>query len=423
MRILVVSTLYPPFAIGGYELECAAVAEYLAERHDVLVLTSAAPRTGGRHPNPGAQPSGAARVSQIRRDLALLTPDERGALRAPFASLRAVRAARRALDWNPDLIYAWNGASIPQATLRVLADSGVPLAFRVCEHWFGGLFVRDQFLRELLPADRGLTHAVWAGGARALNRLPSLRLDPTAPTRTAISWNSEALRRMVQIPPFLETVLERTEHAVPPYGDLYAAVERRPSEEPEIAFVGRITPYKGVAIAIEALALLRSHHDISAKLVLAGPQEEAHVRELRLLAERLGVTGAVQWRGALAPAEIAGLLAETSAMIVPSIWDEPLGLVAIEGALARVPLIASDVGGIGEAMHDEEHALLFPRGDAEEAAAALARTIRNAGETAARVQRAYARAQSFRLGPYLERQEGFVAAALNALQSAERSRP
>jgi glycosyltransferase involved in cell wall biosynthesis len=422
MRLLVVSTLYPPFAIGGYELECAAVAEHLAQRHDVLVLTSAAPRTGDQRPGGGVQPGGAAQVSEIRRELALLTPDERGALRAPLAALRAVRTARRALDWSPDFIYVWNGASVPHAAIRVLADSGVPLAFRVCEHWFGGLFLRDQFLRELLPADRGLAHAAWAGGARALNRLPSLRLDPTAPMRTALSWNSEALRRMVHTPPFLETVLERTEHAVPPHGDLYAAVERRPSEEPEIAFVGRITPYKGVAIAIEALALLRSRHNISARLVLAGPEDEGHARDLRLLADRLGVAEALRWPGPLAPEGVAELLARASAMIVPSTWDEPLGLVAIEGAFARVPLVASNVGGIGEAMHDEEHALLFPGGDADAAASALTRALRETEQTSARVERAYERAQAFRLSPYLKEQERFVLDALDALRGAG-SRP
>jgi len=409
MRVLVVSTLYPPAAIGGYELECASVVGHLARRHELLVLSSVGAKRGERRAVEMAN------SVEIRRELALLTPDAKGALRAPGASLRAVVAARRALAWDPDLIYCWNGAGIPHAALRVLADSGVPLAFRVCEHWFGGLFVRDQFLRELLPMKRGPAEAAWAGACRALNLLPSLRLQPTAPVRTAISWNSEALRAMVQPPRFIEAVLERMDHAVPPYGDLYAAVERRPSEEPQIAFVGRITPYKGVAVAIEALALLRSQHDISARLLLAGPEEPTHVRELRLLAERLGVSEQLQWLGPMAPEGVAELLASASAMIVPSTWDEPLGLVTIEGAFARVPLVASDVGGIGEAMNDEEHALLFPRGDAAAAAAALARTLREREQTTARVQRAFERAQSFRLGPYLEKQERFVLDALTAL--------
>jgi hypothetical protein len=155
MRILVVSTLYPPVAFGGYEVECSGVVERLRERNEVLVLTSEMDRVkAGRQP-------------EVRRELELLTPNARGALRAPLASLRAARAARRGLAWEPDLVYVWNGSEVPHAALRVLADSGVPLAFRVCEHWFGGIFVDDQFLRELLPANRG---PVGPCGPRAVGR-------------------------------------------------------------------------------------------------------------------------------------------------------------------------------------------------------------------------------------------------------------
>jgi glycosyltransferase involved in cell wall biosynthesis len=100
---------------------------------------------------------------------------------------------------------------------------------------------------------------------------------------------------------------------------------------------------------------------------------------------------------------------------VPSTWEEPFPLVTIEGALARVPLVASDVGGVSEGMADEQHALLFGRADAEAAAAALARVLTEPQQTDARVQRAYERAQSFRLGPYLDDQERFVSDALDAL--------
>lgn len=408
MRILVVSALYPPVAFGGYEVECAGVVERLRERHDVLVLTSDRDRAR------------AGEQAEVRRELALLTPDASGALRAPLASLHAVAAARRALQWRPQLVYVWNGSDIPQAALRVLADSGVPLAFRICEHWFGGIFTGDQFMRELLPADRGPARAAWARGCRALNLLPSLRLRPCAPVRTAISWNSEAIKRMVKTPPFIEPALERVGHSVPRYGDLYAAVSREPAPQPEIVFLGRVTPYKGLSVAIEALALLRSEHGITARLEVVGPEDRDHGSELRRLSERSGVAAQIAWHGQTPPEQAAALLARASAMIVPSTWDEPFPLVTIEGALARVPLVASDVGGISEGMHDEEHALLFARGDARGAAGALARTLGERDETAARVARAYERAQEFRIGAYLDAQESFLADALAALQTGSK---
>lgn len=403
MRVLVVSMLYPPVAFGGYEVECSAVVERLRERHEVLVLTCEKDRA-----ELGVE-------EDIRRELALLTADARGALRAPLASVRAVAVARRALAWKPDLIYVWNGSYVPHAALRVLADSGVPLAFRVCEHWFGGLFTVDQFMRELLPAEgRGVPRAVWAAGMRGVNRLPQMRLRPTAPVRAAISWNSEAIRRMVEAPSFLTPTLERVGHSAPRYGDLYAQAAREPTPTPEIVFVGRVTSYKGVSVALEALAQLRSEHRIEATLDLIGPEDRGYGLEMRALAERLGVVERVRWHGPAQPEQVARRLASASAMIVPSTWDEPFPLVTIEGALARVPLVASDVGGIGEGMHDEEHALLFARGDATMAAAKLARVLSEGEQTAARVERAFERAQEFRIGPYLDAQERFVLDALEA---------
>jgi glycosyltransferase involved in cell wall biosynthesis len=401
MRILVTSTLYPPRVLGGYERECAVVVERLRQDHEVLVITSDYGGTEGLAPEPG-----------VRRTLEALTPDAKGSLHAPRAAVRGVRTARAALAFQPDLIYSWNGAAIPHAALRVLADSGVPMAFRVCEHWFGQLFVGDQFLRELLPdPGRSPGRRAWSLGCRALNAAPGMRLRPSTPFPAAISWNSEAIRRMAGVPPAVEPVLERIGHSVPRYGDEYAEIVRDPAPVPEIAFIGRVTPTKGGSVAIEALALLRDEYGIHARLVVAGPEDADHGAELRLLAHRRGVTELIDWLGAGDQAAVARVLARAAAVIVPSVWEEPFPLVTIEAALARVPVVASDVGGIGEGMHDEEHALLFAGGDAVGAARALARILRDADETAARVERAYARAQDFRLAPYLEAQAAFVADA------------
>ncbi len=405
MRILVISNLYPPVVRGGFEVECSAVAERLGEHHDVLVLTSDKDHGLARE-EPG-----------VRRELTWLEESWSGAVRAPLASLGAVAVAKRMLARRPDLVYAWNLSNVSQALVRVLADSGVPIAFRVCSHLLGQIFIGDQFMRELLPAARSPGRAVWSAGCRALNSLPSLRLEPSAPLRPAISWNSEAIKAMVDLPQFVEPVFERIDHSVPRYGDLYAGVHREPAPEPEIVFLGRVTPYKGVTVAIEALALLRSEHGIAARLEVVGPEDDDYGLELRRLAERLGVAEAVRWRGQATPEEAAAILARAHALIVPSLWQEPFPLVTIEAALARVPIVASDVGGIGEGMRDQEHALLFGRDDAPAAANALARTLREHEETAARVVRARARAEQFRMSPYLDAQESFVADACAALLS------
>jgi glycogen synthase len=408
MRILIVSNLFPPITSGGYEVECASVAEHLGRSHEVLVLTSSPPG-GGVAEQPG-----------VRRELTLLSGDAAGARWAPRAALGAAAAARSALRWQPDLVYAWNCASIPHTVVRVLADAGTPVAFRVCEHWFGGLFTYDQFMRELLPARRSVARAAWAAGCRALNALPQLRLEPCAPLRTAISWTSLALEQEVPMPAFLDPVLEQVRHPVPRYGDIYERVERAPAAEPEIVFLGRVTRYKGLHVAIEALARLRAGRHRNARLVVIGPEEPAYAGKMRELAANQGLNGAIAWRGQLSPEEAAAALSRAHALIVPSVWDEPFGLVTIEGALARVPIVAADVGGISEGVQDEQHALLFSRGDSEAAAGALARVLDDPEGTAVRVARARERAELFRLGPYLADQEQFV---LDAHAALARPRP
>jgi glycosyltransferase involved in cell wall biosynthesis len=406
MRILVLSNLYPPIVQGGYEVECSGVVERLRERHQVLVLTS--DRDLYRA---GVQPD-------VRRQLPALADDWRGALRAPAAALRAVRVARDALAWEPELIYSWNPTGVSQVALRVLADSGLPLAFRACSHALGQLFVGDQFMRELSSLRGNPARAAWSVGCRALNELPSLRLRPSAPLRLAISWNAEFLRDTVPVPPFVEPVLERVGHSVPRHGEVYAAVVRDPAPEPEIVFLGRVTPFKGLEIAIRALAQLRSEHGVPARLVVVGPEDPDHGIEMRRLAESLGVGDVVRWCGQVTPQEAAAELARAHALIVPSLWLEPFPLVTIEGAFARVPLVAADIGGIGEGMHHEEHALLYPSEDACAAALALARTLTDVEGTAARVERAHVRALEFGLGHYLDEQERFVEDAYAALRAS-----
>ena len=84
-------------------------------------------------------------------------------------------------------------------------------------------------------------------------------------------------------------------------------------------------------------------------------------------------------RGELGPDGIAALLETAHALVVPSIWEEPAGLVCVEAALARVPIVASRSGGIPELVRDRLDGLLFSRGDAEQCAELLAETLADPG--------------------------------------------
>jgi glycosyltransferase involved in cell wall biosynthesis len=390
-RILVLSNLYPPIAHGGYEVECQGVVEHLRGRHEVLVLTSDKDRDAAP-PEPG-----------VRRELPFLPRRRLTDALGPLYALRGAKAARRALeDFRPDLVYVWNGAQLPQAAIRVLETSGAPVGYRVCEHWFGSLY-RSRYD----PFMRGLVGGRWRRAARAWNRLPPLRLDYETTSEAAVSWNSEALRRQVELPPLVRPAFEQVRLPATRQGEELVGLERRPAPRPTLGFVGRISPEKGVDVALRALAQL-GEEGMEVELEIAGGGPAEHLRELEALATSLGIAGRVRFLGPLDTEALKDFYARIHALVVPSVWEEPAGLVLVEGALAGVPLVASRVGGIPEIVRDPEEALLCPPGDPAELGAALRRTLTDPEATAKRVGRARERAQSFRIGPYLKAMDEFL---------------
>lgn len=401
MRVLVVNNLYPPVVVGGYEVECRDVVEHMRERHEVTVLTSS--RERDRHPPEHG----------VRRELPFVRYRKADSLRAPADALRGVGVMRRALaEVRPELVYVWNGSQLPHAALHVAASSGVPLAFRVCEHWFGRLYDGDVFLRHLAPGERGL-RGIWAKGMRAVNRLPGLRIDLARCSRAAICWNAAAVRQATPVPAGVKAVHEDLVYPSNSRTEAFKQIPRDPQDPPLLLFVGRLDELKGADVAIRALAVLRREHGIPASLVLAGdgPQRES----LASLARSEGVDSAVRMPGPLRGEDLYAQVTRAAAWVVPSVWAEPAPLVCTEAALARVPAVLSRVGGIGEMLREEEHALFFAKGDHEGCAAALARTLEDPVATQARVERAYARGQELGHGPYLRAMDRFLDDALAAL--------
>jgi glycosyltransferase involved in cell wall biosynthesis len=402
LRILVVSDLFPPVAFGGYELECAALVQRLRAHHEVVVLTSDLRRREVA-PDPA-----------IRRELPFIGGGRRrAALRAPAAAVLAAGTTRRLIaDLRPDLVYISNGLVIPQAAIAVAAGAEARLVCRFSELWFAQNFLTgDRFLRHLAPADEDPRRAAWGTVMRAVNRHPALRLAPRPHARGAISWASDALRQAAGPPAAVEPTLQRVIHPATSRNDQFAGLQRRPARRVTIAYVGRVTRAKGAEVACRSLAVLRERHGVDARLVYAGALVPAMRRRLTRLARRLGVDGQVELAGPLGAEALGALLAGAHAIVIPTIDFEAFPLASMEAALARVPIVASSVGGIPEALADGEHALLFPPGRADACAAALAATLGDPDATAARVARAFQRASGFTLDRYLDASEHLIADA------------
>lgn len=125
--------------------------------------------------------------------------------------------------------------------------------------------------------------------------------------------------------------------------------------------VARIDRQKNQMMLVEWLA-----RNPQATVRLVGPVTQPDYRaEIEARAEQLGVSGRLSFAGALKPAsaELLGEYANADVFVLPS-RHEPFGIVVLEAWAAGLPVVASDVGGLGRlcAAHPDA-AVTFSPGD------------------------------------------------------------
>ncbi len=86
---------------------------------------------------------------------------------------------------------------------------------------------------------------------------------------------------------------------------------------------------------------------------------------------------AAGWRD---PASFWRTYQEADVAVVPSIWEEPFGLVAVEAMASGLPVVASQVGGLQRIVRDGETGILVPPADSRALAHALRRLIADPAE-------------------------------------------
>ena len=121
-------------------------------------------------------------------------------------------------------------------------------------------------------------------------------------------------------------------------------------------FFGRLRVSKGVYDLLDAIpVILKSHPDV--RFILAGDDGEQSVREY---AERLGISHAVVVPGWVSGRTKQELLDEADLFLMPSHF-EALGMSILEAMAARIPVLATDVGGIPDLIDNNVHGILVPK--------------------------------------------------------------
>jgi glycosyltransferase involved in cell wall biosynthesis len=200
-----------------------------------------------------------------------------------------------------------------------------------------------------------------------------------------IAWQDRLKRRLLRhaaasiaVSRAMAEDLETPSVVIPnPYRDhlfrLLPDVER----SRDLLFVGRLVSDKGVDTLLDALALLAGRELLPRLTVVGdGPERSA----LAAQAVRLGLAERVDFAGTQTGEDLVLTLNEHRILVVPSRYNEPFGIVALEGIACGCVVVGSEGGGLKEAIGP--CGFTFRNGDAADLAGCLEHVLRN-GETAA----------------------------------------
>jgi glycogen(starch) synthase len=338
MRILILTNLFPPHVLGGYEIACCSTAAGLRARgHDVEVLAGHAPMASPNDP------------PYVHRVLALRgyepgVPHTKELVDALIYERAASQYANTATVLNhlrrfrPDIVYVWYILGVGGlALLDLLEQVGVPWVMHlmdcVPEHLLGGLVpsVAALFARENSAI---FTHA------RVI-----------AMSQQIISEIAERSGIQFDILPEI----------VPGWVDAERLGQRiRYSESSRLRFVtaGSLGLHKGTDLIIEACAELVAdgHTDFSVDIFCLSVPEPWVA-----MATQHGVAGHIKWRNSVTQGELFALLPTYDAFLFPTQSREPFGFAPLEAAACGLVPIITRNAGVAERLVDGLHTLKIDR--------------------------------------------------------------
>lgn len=355
MKVLHVAHGIYPFRQAGTEIYTAELARTLAGQGlEVHVAFpdpgKPVPADGGParlHPVPLAPPS---RFGNKLRRLRGRPPFWYDELRRLLGEVR------------PDLVHVQHACGFGLSALELLGRHA-PLVLTLPDFWL--------LCPGILRRCRG---DFWACARGCCGEVPVRRLG-TLPAAAYLAGRRRFVRRLVERRrPTLAAISDATRVAFEREGfpaDLLLThkwgiddahirreVQKRRAPDPgrpRVGYLGTVRPHKGCHVLLEAF----TREPRAASLHFHGDGDRAYLEGLKDRARGHDV----HFHGRFDHAEVAGLLANLDLVVIPSIWDETYCLVFQEAMAARVPAIASAVGGLADRMTHGQNGFLVPPGD------------------------------------------------------------
>jgi glycogen synthase len=382
LKILIVSNLYPPHYVGGYELRCAQVAAHLLRAgHEVRVLTSSyrLPIVGQvmPEPNPG-------RVTGISVERSLhhfrLDPLPSGCSYTLSMAKRQMADARRFVqildEFRPDIVNWWNLEGLTKTILPIPARRGTPDVHWVEDCWMireYGLHGENEHLSwfKFWRGDWGplALRSAMRRTLASLERRVKRRGIPTCPFPNR-PHHVCFVSKFMQVQHLMSGLRFPSSEVIHGGISLELFYSRRASVDFEkgklrFLYAGQIDRSRGLHTIIEALGLLPqdARESIQLSIACSGPPEpDKYFDEITRKIQQQGLSNAVNFVGKIQHEHMPRLYREHHVLISASSRGEGLPLTMMEAMCAGCAVMTTGSGGALE-IADLADLPIFPSGD------------------------------------------------------------
>jgi glycosyltransferase involved in cell wall biosynthesis len=276
---------------------------------------------------------------------------------------------------QPEAVHFHNLHNLGAALIDVAATRGLRSFFSTHNYWL--ICPRAYLMRgsgEICagPGDgSGCAACVQSPEPEAHRvRLQGIRARVSSGVSACLAV-SDAVRRTLIGAGYPVEMLDVVRQGMPHDGEIWERLgrERKPgraaAEHLTVAFLGSAYPHKGPQMLVAAAQRTKGQ----LRIEIHGEVPKAFAGELLALDER----GVVELCGAFQPSEIERVLSTVDVAALPSLWWDCAPLAAAECLAARVPVVASRLGGLAEAIEDGVDGLLFEALDVADLARCLDR--------------------------------------------------
>jgi len=150
-----------------------------------------------------------------------------------------------------------------------------------------------------------------------------------------------------------------------------ADFRKEPTNKFRFGFVGGVSEHKGIRILIGGFNKIRRNNVV---LFVFGPYQHHYLDELR---KELNIDARITFYGPFDNRDISSILSQIDVLVYPSIWYENQPIAILEALLAKIPVVASNLGGMAELVRDGITGLLFEPGNPEDLSQKMVSLIDN----------------------------------------------